>query len=638
VAFLPKLASLALFSTLSSAPLSAEAQLSVRPGNTRDHPFDRPWDVSGRSLKAPRVRAVHDGGTPGSSVWLIRHDPFLAYAIGRDLNLRDWMVRDGVFGETGKLVGVTRPRIVGGGGGGVVPRDDAASCATCHSTPFGELGAGLTIPKDAGTGRNTPHLYGGGIVEMIGERIRADILASCDGNHDGRITPAEAKGRRATVRPGGKGGATLDFGPCGDENGDGIPDVNGQIRAFYLDAKGKWVSWGTSLATPGVAAWSPEPQVFGHGQTDGAMTATLRAFFVAAADVHEGLQAYDPLLVDSPDENGLSAVSPNGMRQYMTVRPRDRGKVLSKVGVSKDDPDRDGYLEELSCGDVDLAEHFLFHMPPPAEKPTAASRAGRTRFEALGCASCHTPDWTLDRDRRLFRLDVTAGEDGRLTGKLVRTAVETKDGLVPEGKPFVARGVYSDFRKHDVGPAFEELGFDGTITRRWRTPPLWGLGSSAPYGHDGASLDLEDVILRHGGEAAASTEKYAKLSEAEHAELLAFLRSLVLYPITGLPTDVDGDGRIEPQWTVAGRPTGGPERFDPELLSVVPCEIEGPTRGYGGEPVFSKACLNVDALYRMDLPARRDKDHDGFPDVRDDCPDKHGYLDGCNDPPGTMGE
>jgi hypothetical protein len=617
-------------------PALAAGQLAVRPGSTRDHPHERPWDVSGRSLKAPRVRAFHDDGTvPGGSVWLMRHDPFIAFAIGRDLNLRDWQLRDGVFGESGKVVGFTRPRVMGGGGGGVATRDDTASCAICHAVPFGEPGAGITIPKDSGTGRNTPHLYGGGLVEMIGERIRAELLTSCDANRDGRIQPEEAKGRRAQVRTGA--GVTIDFGPCGDENGDGSPDVNGQVRAFYLDGEGKWVSWATSLKTEGVAAWSPEPQVFGHGQTDGALTATLRAFFVAAADVHSGLQANDPLLVDDPDQDGLSQKSPVGTQQYMTVRPRDRGRVLTAAGVSRDDPDRDGFLEELTCGDVDLAEFFSFHMPPPIERPTARAAAGRQVFDQIGCAACHVPDWRIDQDRRLFRLDV-AEKGGELQGKLVMSARRTDGGWAPLLQPFVARGVYSDFRKHEMGERFAELGFDGTITRRWRTTPLWGLGSSSPYGHDGASLSLEDAIDRHGGEAEESAVTWRALGEEPREALLAFLRSLVLYPVVGLPSDVDGDGKVAGPWMVKGRSTGGRERFDPELLSEAPCEMEGDTRGYSGAAIFSKACLNIPAMYRMDLKARVDQDGDGFPDLRDDCPTTHGLLDGCHDPPNYTGE
>ena len=47
-----------------------------------------------------RVRAVHteDPDLVGGTAYLIRRDPFLAYQLGRNLNFRQFRVRDGVFG------------------------------------------------------------------------------------------------------------------------------------------------------------------------------------------------------------------------------------------------------------------------------------------------------------------------------------------------------------------------------------------------------------------------------------------------------------------------------------------------------------------------------------------------------------
>jgi CxxC motif-containing protein (DUF1111 family) len=44
--------------------------------------------------------------------------------------------------------------------------------------------------------------------------------------------------------------------------------------------------------------------------------------------------------------------------------------------------------------------------------------------------------------------------------------------------------------------------------------------------HDGQSLTLRDAILRHGGEAADSRSRFARLGEKEKEQLLVFLRSL----------------------------------------------------------------------------------------------------------------
>ncbi len=61
------------------------------------------------------------------------------------------------------------------------------------------------------------------------------------------------------------------------------------------------------------------------------------------------------------------------------------------------------------------------------------------------------------------------------------------------------------------------------------TKPLWGVGSTAPYGHDGRSINLREVILRHGGEAQASRDAFAWLSNNQQALVIEFLQSLVLF-------------------------------------------------------------------------------------------------------------
>jgi Di-haem oxidoreductase, putative peroxidase len=65
------------------------------------------------------------------------------------------------------------------------------------------------------------------------------------------------------------------------------------------------------------------------------------------------------------------------------------------------------------------------------------------------------------------------------------------------------------------------------------------VGSTAPYGHDGRSINLEEVILRHGGEAHASCEAFAHLSEGQQAAVLHFLASLVLFPPDDTASNLD---------------------------------------------------------------------------------------------------
>ncbi len=62
------------------------------------------------------------------------------------------------------------------------------------------------------------------------------------------------------------------------------------------------------------------------------------------------------------------------------------------------------------------------------------------------------------------------------------------------------------------------------------TTPLWGVATTAPYGHDGRSATVEQAILRHGGEAEFSRDIYASLSRDNQLWVLDFLGSLELYP------------------------------------------------------------------------------------------------------------
>jgi hypothetical protein len=71
------------------------------------------------------------------------------------------------------------------------------------------------------------------------------------------------------------------------------------------------------------------------------------------------------------------------------------------------------------------------------------------------------------------------------------------------------------------------------------TRPLWGVGSTGPYGHDGRSITLNDVILHHGGEAQASRDKYADLKSNQQIALQTFLNSLILFPPDDTASSLD---------------------------------------------------------------------------------------------------
>jgi hypothetical protein len=629
--------------------LHVRAQQTERPGNSLDNPIDMPRDLSGLSIKCPRVRVVHttDPAKAGGSMYLQQADPWLGYQWGRTLFQRNFRERDGVYGQAGKLDGLTLPD----GVSKMMDRGHASSCGACHNVPYRDAGAGMTIPKNGGTGRNTPHSFGGGLVEMIGLQMRLQALAIADTNRDGWISLEEAQGKRcilSNLPPGVEGERVeIDFGRFDDADGDGYPDLNPIFYPIFVDGDGKRIPFARSLKDPGVAGYTLQVQVFSFGHLYAPLrpplSTTLRAFTATPFDIHAGLQACDPTTLTSPNGDGLSLVSNAGAQQFITEAGKDRGGVRGPTGISKDDPDGDGYCEEITEGDLDIVEWYLLNHPAPARcKITREVVQGERLFKAVGCASCHVPDWHLnaynpgardyteryDGDRRFFELEVGYNDrTERMEGR-VHYLAENRDGRwLPRRQAYTIRGIYSDFKYHDVGPAFYQMQFDGTVIRKWRTTPLWGVGTTAPYGHDGASLDLDAVIRRHSGEALAARQAYTRLRDEERQKVLCFLQSLVLYQTDQLPCDMDGDGKIAEHFLVQGMDTGE-ERFNPEWLFRVPGKIEGPVKNVLGETITSHALTNVRQAYGLDLEYLKDSDGDGFPDVIDPAPFKRGYKDG----------
>ena len=88
---------------------------------------------------------------------------------------------------------------------------------------------------------------------------------------------------------------------------------------------------------------------------------------------------------------------------------------------------------------------------------------------------------------------------------------------MPLRNSFTVRNFYADLKRHDLGPNFYERNYDTTLQKEFMTEPLWGVGSSAPYGHDGRSINLMEVILRHGGEAQGARNNFARLSSGQAA-------------------------------------------------------------------------------------------------------------------------
>lgn len=158
--------------------------------------------------------------------------------------------------------------------------------------------------------------------------------------------------------------------------------------------------------------------------------------------------------------------------------------------------------------DADELNRLLFYqklagVPVARDQGDLDVIRGKELFFEIGCENCHRSTFVTQ-----------SSTDPELDGQTIH--------------PF------SDFLLHDMGPGLADslIEFNAKGSE-WRTAPLWALGFAesiskvkALYLHDGRARSIEEAILWHGGEAKASRTAFKKLSKAERAKLLKFLKSL----------------------------------------------------------------------------------------------------------------
>jgi CxxC motif-containing protein (DUF1111 family) len=196
---------------------------------------------------------------------------------------------------------------------------------------------------------------------------------------------------------------------------------------------------------------------------------------------------------------------------------------------------------EVDPAIVDHLEFYLLnYFKPGHDVQNSFTDHGRNVFNRIGCASCHMAALTVNHDRRVADVETVYDPVNGVFNDLFATATTlfqaTDDGSgfptlkQPLGNSFLVKDIFTDFKRHDLGPNFYERNWDGSLQTTFLTRPLWGVGSTAPYGHDGRSMTLNAVILRHGGEAQAQRDAFSALSASDMNSLFAFLNSLVLFP------------------------------------------------------------------------------------------------------------
>ena len=440
--------------------------------------------------------------TPGSAAFLISRDPFRSIRRGRQIFQRKFTrveqqgpgVQDGI-GDINTVITI---------GAGL-----SDSCASCHGRPRGAAGTGgdvVTRPDS----RDAPHLFGLGLKEMLADeitgrlrQIRADA-----------VTAAQSRGRSVTKKLVAKG---IDYGSI-------TASPNGSVDTSHVE---------------GV---DPDLRVrpfFAHGGT-----ISIREFVVGALHGEMGLDAADPDLARASAQGRV--VTPAGMVLDGTL---DRVEAPPIANPSFN-PDGNVAGSEVPTALVDHLEFYLLNYFKPATyKQSQMTVRGKRAFREIGCASCHVPDLQVDRDRRVADVETVYDPQHGIFNNLFATATplvnSVADGSAypalkkPKLQPFLVTNIFTDFKRHDLGPDFYERNWDGTLQKEFLTRPLWGVGSKVAFGHDGRSINLTEVILRHGEEAEQARNAFATLDEDRRQAILAFLNSLVLFPPDDTASNLD---------------------------------------------------------------------------------------------------
>ncbi len=495
---------LLLFGSAATAQLTDDTQTT--PGV--------PGGAIGKSL-AEQIGAGHgDEFTSGSAVYLIKRDPARSVRRGRQLFQRKFTADQG-FGPRVSFDSAGDIQAAPALGAGLVD-----SCAGCHGRPRGSAGFGSDVVTRPDS-RDAPHLFGLGLQEMLADEITRDLRALRDA-----AVASAARSRRSVSR---------------------------RLVSKGIDFGGLTASPSGTLNTSRVRGVDPDLRVrpfFHHGGT-----ISIREFVMGAFKDEMGLEASDPVLCAATAPGGpTKQTSPSGF-EFDPAHDEFRRPPLCDASA---DGDRDGIVNEIDPALVDHMEFYLLnYFKPGIARQTRRTREGLALLKSARCTECHVQNLTIASDRRVADVATVHDPSRGIFHRLFATATTRfeaiDDGdryplLLPAGDAFVVENLFSDFRRHDLGPAFHERNYDGTRQTEFMTEALWGVGSSAPYGHDGRSMNLEEVILRHGGEAQRSRDAFARLDDDDQRKIFEFLQTLVLFPPDDTASNLNAGNRgADPQ-------------------------------------------------------------------------------------------
>jgi CxxC motif-containing protein (DUF1111 family) len=190
---------------------------------------------------------------------------------------------------------------------------------------------------------------------------------------------------------------------------------------------------------------------------------------------------------------------------------------------------------DLNADECDALVAYVRSLPKPVERRSSSPAesqliaSGKAAFATIGCANCHAAKLGdvdgIYSDLLLHDMGNALGDDG---------SYDPDDPSDPDDPPSPNpddRAVATRQPTTTMGQALAAAqARRGAGKREWRTPPLWGFRDSGPYLHDGRAQTLEQAVAMHGGQGAASAQKFLELSPGERLQVEAFLKSLVAPP------------------------------------------------------------------------------------------------------------
>ncbi len=371
---------------------------------------------------------------------------------------------------------------------------DANSCFGCHNDPV-EGGSGDDVSNafvsegfesaqfdnvdpSFSSERHTIAIMGAGLVELLAREMTADLQA-IRSDAVKRAWASRAAVRADLVTKGVRFGWIVAH-PDGMVDLDSVDGVDADLIVRPFSRKGVFTS--------------------------------LRQFTINALNAHHGMEASERF----------------GVRW-----------------TGSHDFDESGVPDAMTPGDVSALVAFQATLPPPTVKTDLpddwrrAAAEGAKAFDAIGCASCHIE--TLPLKSMVFTDPAPYDMAGTLRSSEVKAPIRIDLSTFPFAKTLKRNDkgewlipLYSDLKRHlivddQVASLGNELQAQRFVERDvFLTPRLWGVGSTAPYGHNGQFRMLDEAIAAHGGDARFARDAYLALDPAKRDYIVAFLRSLVI--------------------------------------------------------------------------------------------------------------